>query len=159
MGIKFSENDVRAMGRTATGVKAISLRKEDYVVSAVKIMDGAKILNVTENGYGKRTEIDAFSVQYRGGKGSKIHHLTEKTGLLTGVLLIEENEEVMLMTSEGIIIRLRSRDISTFGRVSQGVKLMNLNDGVYVVGIAKISEEDVKDESEELQETEVEITE
>ena len=152
LGIKFSEKDVRPMGRTATGVKAITLREDDYVVSAVKITEGTKLLNVTENGYGKRTETDAFTVQYRGGKGLKIHQLTEKTGLLTGVLLIDENEEIMLMTSEGIIIRLRAREISTIGRVSQGVKLMNLNDGITVVGIAKISEDDIKDDDEELEE-------
>lgn len=150
LGIKFSEKDVRPMGRTATGVKAITLREEDYVVSAVKIMENAEILNVTEKGFGKRTETDAFTVQYRGGKGLKVHQLTEKTGALTGVILVEENEEVMLMTSEGIIIRLRARDISTIGRVSQGVKLMNLNDGVTVVGIAKISEEDIKDDELEI---------
>lgn len=146
MGIKFSEKDVRSMGRTATGVKAITLRKEDYVVSAIKIVADAKLLNVTEKGYGKRTETDAFTVQYRGGKGLKIHQLTEKTGLLTGVLLIDDNEEIMLMTSEGIIIRLRAREISTIGRVSQGVKLMNLNEGVTVVGMAKISEDDIKED-------------
>ncbi|NCC16150.1 MAG: DNA gyrase subunit A [Clostridia bacterium] len=162
MGIKFSEKDVRSMGRTATGVKAITLRKEDYVVSAIKIAAGAKLLNVTEKGYGKRTETDAFTVQYRGGKGLKIHQLTEKTGLLTGVLLIDDNEEIMLMTSEGIIIRLRAREISTIGRVSQGVKLMNLNEGVTVVGIAKISEDDIKEDEileDEMKEDTVELEE
>lgn len=158
LGIKFSEKDVRPMGRTATGVKAITLRKEDYVVSAVKIAENANILNVTEKGYGKRTETDAFTVQYRGGKGLKVHQLTEKTGFLTGVLLVEDNEEIMLMTSEGVIIRLRARDISTIGRVSQGVKLMNLNDGVTVVGIAKISGENIKDD-EEILEEETSVTE
>ena len=158
LGIKFSEKDVRPMGRTATGVKAITLREEDYVVSAVKIMENAEILNVTEKGFGKRTETDAFTVQYRGGKGLKVHQLTEKTGALTGVLLVEENEEVMLMTSEGIIIRLRAKDISTIGRVSQGVKLMNLNEGVTVVGIAKISEEDIKEDDLEILDDETSVS-
>lgn len=158
LGIKFSEKDVRPMGRTATGVKAITLREEDYVVSAVKIMENAEILNVTEKGFGKRTETDAFTVQYRGGKGLKVHQLTEKTGALTGVLLVEENEEVMLMTSEGVIIRLRAKDISTIGRVSQGVKLMNLNEGVTVVGIAKISEEDIKDDDLEILDDETSVS-
>ncbi|WP_312059552.1 DNA gyrase subunit A [Anaerotignum sp.] len=158
LGIKFSEKDVRPMGRTATGVKAITLREKDYVVSAVKIMENAEILNVTEKGFGKRTETDAFTVQYRGGKGLKVHQLTEKTGALTGVLLVEENEEVMLMTSEGIIIRLRAKDISTIGRVSQGVKLMNLNEGVTVVGIAKISEEDIKDDDLEILDDETSVS-
>ena len=152
MGIRFSEKDVRPMGRTATGVKAISLREGDYLVSAVKMSPSAKVLNVTEKGFGKRTVPDEFKVQYRGGMGVKIHQLTEKTGLLTGVLMLEENEEIMLITSEGVIIRLRGADISTIGRVSQGVKLMNLDEGVSVVGIAKITEDDIESEEEELAE-------
>lgn len=152
MGIRFSEKDVRPMGRTATGVKAISLREGDYLVSAVKMSPTAKVLNVTEKGFGKRTVPEEFKVQYRGGMGVKIHQLTEKTGLLTGVLMLEENEEVMLITSEGVIIRLRGADISTIGRVSQGVKLMNLDEGVSVVGIAKITEDDIESEEEELAE-------
>lgn len=152
MGIRFSEKDVRPMGRTATGVKAISLREGDYLVSAVKMSPTAKVLNVTEKGFGKRTVPEEFKVQYRGGMGVKIHQLTEKTGLLTGVLMLEENEEIMLITSEGVIIRLRGADISTIGRVSQGVKLMNLDEGVSVVGIAKITEDDIVSEEEELAE-------
>ncbi|MFI3174931.1 MAG: DNA gyrase subunit A [Bacillota bacterium] len=148
LGIKFSEQDVRSMGRTATGVKAITLRTDDIVVGAVKISPTAQILNVTENGYGKRTITDAFTVQHRGGKGLKIHQLTEKTGNLTGILLVEENEEIMLITSEGVIIRLRARDISTFNRVSQGVKLIQVAEDVNVIGMAKISEDDIKDEDE-----------
>lgn len=146
MGIKFSETDVRPLGRAATGVKAIQLKEGDYVVSVGKVTPNAKVLNVTEKGYGKQTSVDEFKVQYRGGMGVKVHQLTEKTGLLTGVLMLEENEEVMLITSEGVIIRLRGNDISTFGRVSQGVKLMNLKDGVSVVGIAKITEDDIETE-------------
>lgn len=152
MGIRFSEKDVRPMGRTATGVKAISLREGDYLVSAVKMSPTAKVLNVTEKGFGKRTVPEEFKIQYRGGMGVKIHQLTEKTGLLTGVLMLEENEEIMLITSEGVIIRLRGADISTIGRVSQGVKLMNLDEGVSVVGIAKITEDDIESEEEELAE-------
>ena len=152
MGIRFSEKDVRPMGRTATGVKAISLREGDYLVSAIKMSPTAKVLNVTEKGFGKQTLPGEFKVQYRGGMGVKIHQLTEKTGLLTGVLMLEENEEIMLITSEGVIIRLRGADISTIGRVSQGVKLMNLDEGVSVVGIAKITEDDIESEEEELAE-------
>lgn len=114
----------------------------------------AKVLNVTEKGFGKQTLPEEFKVQYRGGMGVKIHQLTEKTGLLTGVLMLEENEEIMLITSEGVIIRLRGADISTIGRVSQGVKLMNLDEGVSVVGIAKITEDDIESEEEELAEME-----
>ena len=157
IGIMFEESDVRPMGRTATGVKSITLRAQDYVVSAGIITDDTQVLNVTEKGYGKRTISSSFHVQRRGGKGMKIHQLTDKTGLLAGVLLLQDNEEIMLMTSEGIIIRLRGRDISSIGRVSQGVKLINLDEGVSVIGIAKISEEDIKEE--ELEEMSGETTE
>ncbi len=153
MGIKFSEADARPMGRTATGVKAITLNEGDYVVSALKVDPNGKILNVTEKGFGKQTSVEQFNLQYRGGKGLKIHQLTEKTGNLTGVLMIGENDELMLITSEGVIIRLRARDISSYSRVSQGVKLMNLNEGISVVGIAKISEEDIEEISEEITES------
>ena len=91
-------------------------------------------------------------MQYRGGKGVKIHQLTDKTGLLTGVLVIDENEELMLITSEGVIIRLRGNEISSLGRVSQGVKLINVNENVNVVGVAKISEQDIQIEEQELEE-------
>lgn len=156
MGIKFNEKDVRPMTRQAIGVKAITLKPEDYVVSGVKIIPNAKVLNVTEKGYGKRTKVEDFNVQYRGGKGVKIHQLTEKTGLLTGILVIEENEELMLINSEGVIIRLRANEISLLGRVSQGVKLINLNENVNVVGIAKISEEDIQMEEQEIEEQQTE---
>ncbi len=146
MGIRFNENDVRPMGRTATGVKAITLTGDDYVVSSDIIEENDKLLNVTENGYGKRTEESAFNVQYRGGKGVKIHQITEKTGLLSGVIKVSDNEELMIVTSEGVIIRLRGKEISTFGRISQGVKLINLDEGVSVAGIAKIDEEDIMEE-------------
>lgn len=146
MGIMFDENDVRPMGRTATGVKAITLSDDDYVVSADFADKEDKLLNVTENGYGKRTDAEAFNVQHRGGKGVKIHQITDKTGLLSGVIKVSDNEELMIVTSEGVIIRLRGKEISTFGRVSQGVKLINLDDGVTVAGIAKINEEDIMEE-------------
>ena len=146
MGIMFDENDVRPMGRTATGVRAISLSEGDYVVSADFTDKDDKLLNVTENGYGKRTDAEAFNVQHRGGKGVKIHQITDKTGLLSGVIKVSDNEELMIVTSEGVIIRLRGKEISTFGRVSQGVKLINLNSGVTVAGIAKINEEDIMEE-------------
>lgn len=146
MGIMFDENDVRPMGRAATGVKAITLSDDDYVVSADFADKEDKLLNVTENGYGKRTDAEAFNVQHRGGKGVKIHQITDKTGLLSGVIKVSDNEELMIVTSEGVIIRLRGKEISTFGRVSQGVKLINLDDGVTVAGIAKINEEDIMEE-------------
>lgn len=148
-GVRFRETDVRVVGRNATGVKAMTLRDGDYVVSAEVIQEDDVVLNVTENGYGKRTSANEFNVQHRGGKGVKIHHITEKTGKLTGFTLVGDEEEIMLITSEGIIIRLRGKDISTFSRVSQGVKLMNLADGVQIASIAKISVEDIEEEESE----------
>ena len=151
--IKFKETDVRPLSRSATGVKAITLREEDYVVSADIIEEGCKVLNVTENGYGKRTDSTEFKLQNRGGIGVKVHQLTDKTGPLVGSVIVNDDEELMLITSEGVIIRLRVNDISNIGRVSQGVKLINLNDGVNVVSVAKITAEDIVDE-EEIEETE-----
>ena len=147
-GIRFAEGDVRPMGRAATGVKAISLREGDYVVSADCMKQGQKVLNVTERGYGKRTEEEEFNTQHRGGMGVKIHQITEKTGSLVGFAVLDEGEDILLITSEGVIIRLRGGDISTVGRVSQGVKLMNLSEGVSVVGVAKVTEEDMALEEE-----------
>ena len=146
MDIRFNESDVRPMGRSATGVKAITLDDGDWVVSSDVMEEGDRLLNVTENGYGKRTAEDAFNVQRRGGKGVKIHQITEKTGALSGVIRVGDTEELMIVTSEGVIIRLRGKDISTFGRISQGVKLINLDDGVSVAGIAKINEDDIIDD-------------
>ncbi|MBQ2678782.1 MAG: DNA gyrase subunit A [Firmicutes bacterium] len=148
IGIKFRADSVRSVGRTSIGVRAIRLKGEDEVVSAIIVHDGDKLLNVTENGYGKRTLAEEFKVQGRSGMGIKVHQLTEKTGLLVGVEIVSDDEEFMLITSEGIVIRLRGRDVSTFGRVSQGVRLMNLEDGVSVVGLAKIHMEDIEDEEE-----------
>ena len=145
MGIRFHVEDARAMGRVATGVRAIKLKEGDYVISAGIITDGDQILNVTENGYGKRTLSSEFHLQNRGGQGVKIHAITDKTGPLVSSIVINDQEEVMLVTNEGVIIRLRGGDISTVGRISQGVKLIQVADGVKVVGVAKIQEEDVED--------------
>jgi DNA gyrase subunit A len=153
-GIRFKESDARPIGRTATGVRAIKLRGNDYVVSAGIVDESMELLNVTENGYGKRTPISEFNVQNRGGMGVKIHQITKKTGRIAGTLMIADDEEVMLITSEGIIIRLRGNDISTVGRVSQGVKLINLNKGVNVVSAAKITSELISEEEEYLDESE-----
>lgn len=154
MGIKFDENDVRPMGRVATGVRAIKLRENDYVVSAGVVDENLKVLNVTENGFGKRTDISEFNLQKRGGMGVKIHNITDKTGKINGTLMVGEDEEIMIITSEGIIIRLRVNDISCIGRTSQGVKLINLDEGVKVAGIAKIAADQIENEEEPEEEKE-----
>jgi len=147
MGIRFNENDVRPMGRTAAGVRGISLKDDDIVIGAVLLQEGFDILFVSENGFGKCTQIDEFKVQRRGGKGLKNYKITEKTGNLLGISPVNENEELMIINSNGIIIRIRIADISTTGRVTQGVKLINLNNGEKVISIAKISESQIEFES------------
>ena len=149
MGIRFNENDARPMGRTATGVRGIKLKGDDFVVGAAIIDDDCMVLNVTEKGYGKRTNADEFKVQLRGGTGVKIQNVTEKTGKLVGISIVKGKEELMMITSEGVIIRIRTNEISNIGRVSQGVKLMNLAEGVRVVSLAKINEEYIEEETEE----------
>jgi len=158
MGIRFEERNVREMGRTATGVKAINLRDDDYVIGAEIIDEESKILFASENGFGKCTERDEFRMQGRNGKGLKIYKTTEKTGLLVGLAVVKDKDELMIINSEGIIIRIRIQDIATVGRVTQGVKLINLAEGVKVVGIAKILEDHISAEDEdeiEVEETEV----
>ena len=139
---------MRAMGRTDAVVQSITIADGNCVVPAALLSPTSQMLNVTEKGYGKRTEVEKFNLQHRGGKGLKIHQLTEKTGKLTGVLVMEENEELMIMTSEGVIIRLRGNDISTYNRTSQGVRLVALGEGASVAGIAKISEADIESAEE-----------
>ncbi len=146
MTIRFSQSDLRNLGRTAAGVKAITLNDGDEVIGAEIIEDGLKLLIVSENGYGKCTDTDSFRVQSRGGKGLKAYKVTEKTGNAVGIAMVNDNEELMLVTSEGVIIRIRVKDISTVGRIAQGVKLINIDNGVTVMSIAKISEDCVEDE-------------
>ena len=136
------------MGRTASGVRGVSLRDGDYVIGMDILTPDREVLVVSEKGYGKRTDEANFSVQHRGGKGVKIHQITDKTGKLSGVIKVGDNEELMIVTSEGVIIRLRGKEISTFGRISQGVKLINLGAGITVAGVAKISEDDIMEQEE-----------
>lgn len=156
MAIRFDENDLRSLGRTATGVKAITLNNDDVVIGAEIIddNDNNKVLIVAENGFGKCTESSNFKVQNRGGKGLKAYKITEKTGEIVGLSMVNDNEELMMVTSEGVVIRIRIKDISTVGRVTQGVKLINLDEEVTVMSIAKIAEDYIEDE-EEYQEEEV----
>jgi len=148
--IRFSEEDVRAMGRNSMGVRSIDLADGDEVISVAKIVEGKKVLAITQNGYGKRTEIDEFRVQSRGGKGILAMRLTEKTGLLAAQMLVDDDEDIMLITDDGTIIRMPVDGISTIGRVSQGVRVMRVEDESRIVGVtATEREEEETAEAEE----------
>ena len=155
MSIRFSEADFRELGRNATGVKAINLNEDDEVVASEVIEKDKKVLIVSEKGFGKCTLSDEYRVQTRGGKGLKTYKITEKTGNVIDVKMIDDKEELIMVTSDGVIIRIRAKDISTTSRITQGVKLINVNDDVKVMSVAKISEDYIESqESEELEDIE-----
>ena len=152
--IRFKETDVRVTGRVSMGVRGMNLSDGDEVVGMQLNSQGHYLLIVSENGMGKRTSVGEFTVQNRGGKGVKCYKITEKTGNVVGVKAVNEENEVMLITTEGIIIRLQCSDISILGRITSGVKLINLTEGVTVASIAKVREKiDDKNEPNESAET------
>ena len=149
MAIRFSETDVRVMGRVSMGVKSIELAEGDEVVAMSIVEEGEQVLSITRNGFGKRTEIDEYRVQSRGGKGIKAMNLTEKTGLLAGQLLVDEDEDILLITDDGTVIRTPVSSISTHGRNTQGVRIMRVEEGSQVVCVAPAeAEEDEEGEAE-----------
>lgn len=153
--IRFSESDVRVIGRTSMGVRGMNLNHDDEVIGMQLTSQGTDLLVVSENGLGKRTDIDEFTTQRRGGKGVKFYKITEKTGNVIGIKAVNEDNELMIITTEGIVIRIRVSDISRFGRVTSGVRLMNLDDDIVVAGIARIKEEVTHEEEiEEIEEIE-----
>jgi len=139
--IRFHEKELRPMGRVAAGNIGIRLAQGDEVVGMEVLRNGATLLTVTENGYGKRTKIEEFRVQARGGKGIFLIKCTEKNGPVVGSYQVQDNDEVMIVTENGMIIRVRAEDISVIGRNTQGVKLIQLEQGQRVVGLAKVVEE------------------
>ena len=151
MSIRFNEKDVRQTGRTSMGVKGIHLGKDDIVISMQMSSQGEKILLVTENGMGKRTLISEFNAQNRGGKGVKCYKITEKTGDLVGAKIVTDENDVMIITTEGIIIRTSCDGISTLGRVTSGVKVINLNydNNVKVASMTEVQKEEFDDEDPE----------
>ncbi|WP_460423063.1 DNA gyrase subunit A [Paraclostridium sordellii] len=142
MSIRFDENDIRHMGRTAMGVKGITLNKNDKVVSMNLCSEGTDLLVVSENGFGKRTSIEEYRSQIRAGKGIKTYNIADKTGDIVGAQMVNEDDEMMIINSDGVLIRLRVNEISLFGRVTSGVKLMKTKDEVNIVSIAKIEMEE-----------------
>lgn len=154
MAIRFSEQNVRPMGRVTRGVKAITLRDDDYVIGMCIPSEGFELLAVTENGYGKRTSLSEYRVQTRGGIGIKTYKCSEVTGNVIGIYSVDDSEDIILITSEGIIIRISAADIRTIGRTTKGVRLMRLDEGVKVVSMGKTEHEEKEDEESENNETE-----
>ena len=140
MCIRFRETDVRATGRNSMGVIGMNLSDDDEIVGMQLDHQGDSLLIVSENGMGKRTYLEEFTVQKRGGKGVKCYKITEKTGYVVGVKAVTDSNEIMMITTGGVIIQLRMDDISTLGRITSGVKMINLDEGVKVAQIAKVRE-------------------
>lgn len=140
MCIRFRETDVRATGRASMGVIGMNLSDGDEIIGMQLDHQGDSLLIVSENGLGKRTYLNEFTVQNRGGKGVKCYKITEKTGNVVGVKAVTDDHEIMMITTEGVIIQLRMEDISTLGRITSGVKMMNLEEDVKVAKIAKVRE-------------------
>lgn len=154
--IRFKDTDVRSTGRVSMGVRGINLSDGDEIIGMQLCSQGDYLLIVSEKGMGKRTSMSEFSVQNRGGKGVKCYKITEKTGNVVGVKAVNDDNEVMMITTEGIIIRIACSDISILGRITSGVKLMNLNEKVSVASIAKVREKEDKAEGNEQEEAEEE---
>ncbi|WP_243387233.1 DNA gyrase subunit A [Bacillus kexueae] len=154
MLIRFPETDVRSMGRTAAGVKGISLDDEDHVVGMEVLEENVDVLIVTENGYGKRTNEQEYRIQSRGGKGLKTCNITEKNGFVVAVKAVTGEEDLMLVTATGVIIRMDVNDISTMGRNTVGVKLIKLGEDEFVSTVALVDKDDSESEEEETEEIE-----
>ena len=159
--IRFKETDVRSTGRTTMGVIGMNLAPNDVIIAMQTASMGEAVLLVSSNGLGKRTRIDEFTTQNRGGKGVKCYKITEKSGNLVGVKSVENDDELMLITTEGIIIRIQVSDVTVLGRITTGVKLINLKEGVSVASIAKVVEdktlmppEEAKEETDESENSE-----
>ncbi len=157
MAICFSENDLRPMGRTAVGVRGIRLREGDYCVGAARTREGGALLTVTENGFGKRTPIDEYlrgsgdegaekTAQNRGGYGLKNYHITEKTGKVAAIKVVDDNDDILLISDDGTIIRMAAADISTYSRATQGVRLMRIGEDSRVISIARTEKDDEDDD-------------
>ena len=148
--ICFSENDVRPMGRDASGVRGIKLREGDWCVAMARMRPGATVLSVTENGYGKRTSVDEYmrggEVQRRGGMGIKNYQVTEKTGPVCAVKVVNEDEDLLVISDDGTIIRMPVADVSVYGRQTQGVRLMKVSDGSRVISIARAEHEEEEEQ-------------
>jgi DNA gyrase subunit A len=154
MAIRFPEGDVRPMGRSAYGVRGISLREDDEVVAMEVLVPGGTILSVTEQGYGKRTELEEYRVQSRGGIGIINIQTSDRNGKVVGITQVTDDDELMLITQQGKILRMASKSIRSIGRATQGVRLIDIEGEDRAVSIARLAEQDVdeKDVDEKVEE-------
>ena len=159
MSIRFHESDMRPMGRSAMGVRSIDLDEGDEVIDVAFVEEGAQVLSITENGYGKRTDIDEYRLQQRGGKGIKAMNLTEKTGNLAAQLLVHDDEDLLLITSDGTVIRTPVNSISVLGRNTQGVRLMRVGEDSKVVCVARAEPEPEEEPDNDVEIEATEVTE
>jgi DNA gyrase subunit A len=141
--IRFHESNVRPMGRASQGVRGMRLEDGDFIVGMEVLTDGKTLMTITENGYGKRTSIDEYPIQGRGGKGVITIKTTERNGMVVAILLVTDEDDMMLMTDRGKIIRMPVKDISVIGRNTQGVRLIAMEPGERVVSAARLAEKDV----------------
>lgn len=149
--IRFHENDVRPMGRVAHGVRGILLEDDDHLVGISLVRPHGSLLTITEKGYGKRTDLSEYKLQLRGGKGVTNYNITEKTGKVVGIKVVDENDDIILTSSNGIIIRFAAEDVSCFGRIAQGVILMRVAENETVVTLARtVKEEDEGEDGEQV---------
>lgn len=142
MAIRFNETDARPIGRVSQGVKGIELDEGDFVIGMEVVTENTTLLVVTENGFGKRTELEEYKVQTRGGKGVLTYRITEKTGKSIGMMLVSEEDDIILISSDGSIIRMKVNEISILGRATQGVTLMRMSEGNNVVSMARMINEE-----------------
>jgi DNA gyrase subunit A len=142
MAIRFEEGDVRAMGRSAYGVRGISLRDDDEVVAMEVVRPGGTLLTVAQNGYGKRTDLEEYRVQSRGGVGIINIQTSDRNGKVVGIAYVNEDDQVMLISQQGMVLRTRAGDIRAIGRATQGVRLIEMEEGDAVVAVAKLAEKE-----------------
>jgi DNA gyrase subunit A len=148
MAIRFDENDVRSMGRGAYGVRGISLREGDEVVAMEVVREGGTLLTVAQNGYGKRTGLDEYRLQSRGGVGIINIQTSDRNGKVVGIAYVHDDDELMLISQQGMILRMKAGDIRTIGRATQGVRLIEMEEGDAVVSVAKLAEKEGDEEGE-----------
>ncbi|MGH9308770.1 MAG: DNA gyrase subunit A [Vicinamibacterales bacterium] len=144
MAIRFEESDVRSMGRAAYGVRGISLREDDEVVGMAVVRQGGTMLSVAQNGYGKRTDLEEYRVQSRGGVGIINIQTSDRNGKVVGMAYVDTEDEVMLITQQGMILRMKAGDVRVIGRATQGVRLIEMDEGDRVVAVAKLAEKEVE---------------